>query len=423
MNSRLVTAAALSVTVATLVYAGSVMDNGTVRVGVNGNGAIGMLQWPLSNPADHISDCSLRLRYSGAVQETFEFPNTDMLYPELLLFTGYGRDYGANFFTVSASFLQTGNSYIDQTIVLIPRVPQAAVNFTYYMDADVQETKSNDFGYFEGAYKMVAETEGSTCIGLVADKDTFPSTSHTVAAPVDVNYQIANPPLNDLETQNALDLAAAVAWAPVGVSANPVTFYTRLIAAADVGSAAVMATIQTSDTSRRAHVVSGDRITVRVARFRNNFKKLDRDTMFFKMDVDLSQYGYAITNLLNTDMSVFVGDYFGVLPTATPFKDKKFTQIYKLDDGVYGRRNLTMTLNVKRHLLRLTFNVTRTGLQGATYITPASPEGGEIYLPVAIILTGSSSADTLKGGRTWIIPKSIPMTYTKKPNAATGKKS
>jgi len=421
MNSKFVIAAALSVTVAMLVYAGSVMDNGTVRVGVNGNGAISTLQWPISNSFNHISDCSVRLRYNGAVQETFEFPNTDMLYPELLLFTGYGRDYGANFFAVSASFLPIDNSYIDQTIVLIPRVPQAAVICSYYMDADVQGTKTNDFGYYNS--KMVAEKEGSTCIGLVADKDTYPSTSHTVATPASVNYQIANPPLDDMETQDAIDLAAAVAWLPSSIGANPVVLYTRLIAAADETLAANMATIQTSDTSRRAHVISGDRITVRVARFRNNFKKLDRDTMFFKMDVDLSQYGYAITNLLNTDMSVFVGDYFGVLPAAMPFKDNKFTQIYKLDDGVYGRRNLTMTLNVQRHLLRLTFNVTRTGLQGATYITPASPEGGEIYLPVAIILTGSSSADTLKGGRTWIIPKSIPMTYTKKPNAATGKKS
>jgi hypothetical protein len=181
-----------------------------------------------------------------------------------------------------------------------------------------------------------------------------------------------------------------------------------------------MTTIETIDTSRRVHVVDQARITVKTARFRNNFKKLDRDTMMFKWDVDLSQYGYTVTNLLNTDVSVYVGEYFGVTPAAVPFKDKKFTQIYKLDDGVYGRRKLTMTLNVQRHLLRLTFNVSRTGLQRATYITPTSPEGGQMYLPVVVMLTGESSTDTLKGGRTWIIPKSIPMTYTRKTNAATG---
>jgi len=216
-------------------------------------------------------------------------------------------------------------------------------------------------------------------------------------------------------------MATAVAWAPNAVGSVPLTFYTRLIAAQDTAAAAGMTTLDTSDTSRRVHVVGNDRITVRVARFRNNFKKLDRDTLMFKMDVDLSQYGYAITNLFNTDVSVFVGDYFGITPVATPFRDNRFKQIYKLNDGAYGRRNLTMTLNVQRHLLRLVLNVSRTGLQGATYVTPASPEGGDMYLPVTIILTGESSADTLKGGRAWIIPKSIPMAFTKKPNAATGK--
>ncbi len=420
MNAKIVIAAVLSMTAATLVYAGNVMDNGTVRVEVNGDGAIGMLQWPLSSP-DHISDCSLRLRYSGAVQETFEYPDTEKYYPSLNLFTGYGREYGSNLFVVSASFLQTGNSYIDQTIVLIPRVPQGTMTFSYFMDADVQGTKSNDVGYYEGANKMVAQAEGSTCIGFVADKAGVESSDWAVAYPPDVNNQIANSFLNLPPVNNEIDMATAVAWAPNAVGSVPLTFYTRLIAAQDTAAAAGMTTLETSDTSRRVHVVGNDRITVRVARFRNNFKKLDRDTLMFKMDVDLSQYGYAITNLFNTDVSVFVGDYFGITPVATPFRDNRFKQIYKLNDGAYGRRNLTMTLNVQRHLLRLVLNVSRTGLQGATYVTPASPEGGDMYLPVTIILTGESSADTLKGGRAWIIPKSIPMAFTKKPNAATGK--
>lgn len=420
MNAKAMAAALLSVIIATLVNAGNVMDNGTVRAEVNGDGAIGMLQWPLSSP-DHISDCSLRLRYSGAVQETFEYPDTEKYYSALNLFTGYGREYGSNLFVASASFLETGNSYIDQTIVLIPRVPQGTVTFSYFMDADVQGTKSNDVGYYEGANKLVAQAEGGACIGFVADKAAVESSDWAVAYPPDVNAQIANSFLNQPPVNNEIDMATAVGWTPNAVGSGPQTFYTRLIAAPDVANAAAMTTIQTSDTSRRVHVVGNDRITVRVARFRNNFKKLDRDTLMFKMDVDLSQYGYTITNLLNTDVSVFIGDYFGVTPQALPFKDKKFTQIFKLNDGVYGRRNLTMTLHVQQHRLRLVFNVSRTGLQGATYITPASPEGGEIYLPVAIILTGESSADTRKGGRAWIIPKAIPMTYSKKPNAATGK--
>jgi hypothetical protein len=419
MKTRVWTVVALGAMLNMIAIGANVMDNGTMRVEVNGDGAIGMLQWPLGSP-DHISDCSVRLRYSGAVQETFEYPDTEQYYPALNLFTGYGREYGSNFFVASASFLQTGNSYVDQTVVLIPRVPQGSVTFSYFMDADVQGTKSNDVGYYEGANKMVAQGEGNVCIGLVADKNGVESSDYAVAYPADVNQQIANSFLDQPPINNVTDMAAAVAWAPASAGANPVVFYTRLIAALDTAAAAGMTTIETIDTSRRVHVVDQARITVKTARFRNNFKKLDRDTMMFRWDVDLSQYGYTVTNLLNTDVSVYVGEYFGVTPAAVPFKDKKFTQIYKLDDGVYGRRKLTMTLNVQRHLLRLTFNVSRTGLQRATYITPTSPEGGQMYLPVVVMLTGESSTDTLKGGRTWIIPKSIPMTYTRKTNAATG---
>lgn len=406
--------------IALAVQAVNVIDNGTINVELNGDGAIGSLQYPLGSD-DHVGDCSVRIKYGGAVFETVEYPDSEQAYLPLNLFTGYGREYGSNFFVSSASFMQTGNSYVDQTVVLLPRVPQATVTFSYFVDADVLGTKSNDVGHYDGANKMVALSEGSTCIGFVADLDGAESTHQAVAYPADVNQQIATAFLDAPPANNVTDMAAAVSWNPTGGSANPFVLYTRLIAAPDVATAAGMTTIETTDANRRAKVVEQNRIVVKAARFRHNFKRADRDTLMFKLDIDLSQYGAIISNLFNTDLSVFIGEYRGILPSVVPFRDKKLNQVYKLKDGLNGNRRANLSYNLRQRRLRVVFNVNQTGLQQATYVTPASPDAGQIYLPVTIIFTGSSSVDTLKGGHTWIIVKSIPMTYSKKPNNAKGK--
>ena len=401
-----------------------ILDNGTIHLqDINGDGTIGDLQYPIGS-ADHLSDCGIRVRYEGKLAETTEIPTTERAYNTLGLFTGYGReDYssGSNFYVCSAAYLDAGNSYLDQTIVLLTRVPQSAATIIHYIDPDVLGTKSNDFGYYSGANKMVAQYEGNACIGLVSDLDGAESQHYAVDYVEEVQHQMETALLDQTPQNNVTDMAAAVSWNPTTLSVTPKKIYSRLIAATDTSAASGMTTIMTQDQYRRVHVPDTARIVMKSISFTQKLNKVAKDTLSLKGTVDLSQYPAEMTNLYNTDVSLFIADFLVVKPADAPFKDKLYMQKFKLEDGFFGKRILSLSFDKNKKILTFQLTVTKANIQGMTYLNASSSAGGIVYLPFALVLTGSSATDPAKGGKSWIIANSFPVNFTKTSNTIKGK--
>jgi hypothetical protein len=221
-------------------------------------------------------------------------------------------------------------------------------------------------------------------------------------------------------TPNDTDLAAAVSWPPVTLDATPKVMCARLIAAANQSDATNMAAIETRDQHRRVHVVTdGAKVKATRISFTQRLNKSNADSLTIKGTIDLRQYP-QFTDLRNTDISLYVADYLAVIATNTPVLNKRYMQRFKLSGGVFGNRVALFYLSTTK-FLSFQFSVSKTSIANITCLGATSEPHDTIYLPVGIVITGSSSTDTVKGGQSWIIAQCFPVEYNKGPNQIKGR--
>ena len=396
----------------------AVLDNGSITVEVSGDGSIGSFQYPASG-VNHLTGCKMYLRYGTGAEPlhyTEKLTATEKAYDSADLFTGYGREQAdsSNFFVCSASYLDPGKTYVDQTIVVLTKQHQNTIAFSCYFDPKIMGEPQNDMGSHNIANNMISIYKGvdpnSTNLGLVATLGgMFPGTGNwTLNNPATVLQELRqnaptapSPIVNDTN-----DMAGAVVWPTVTADDAPKVLCTRLIIANSDGLAQGYTSFPNDDAARRVHVLDIAKITPKKFTFKQNFKKAKADKLTLVAELDLASYT-NFASLSSLDVSLFMADYISLTPTASPSVDKPNKRVYKLDtpDG-----KTTLTLKLKKGKVKLSLNLRKTTLTPATYLTTSSPNNGEILMPFAMVFTGTS-ADPAKNGISWIVAKSYNVKY------------
>jgi hypothetical protein len=387
----------------------AVLNNGAINVQLNGDGPVGKLFFRVSE-SNHMNDCSLRINYAGALQQTVNVStDAEKEYAAFDMLTGYGRDTLSNFYVVNVSYLDGTNSALEQIMFVLSR-QNLLTWFGWYMDANVLQTETNDTGYFAGlgANDTVTLGEADVNVGLTARLQGQRSSSYVLANPTTVLGQMQNMMLSNTKVQDWSDMAAAVAWAPLTTTPTPLDLRAKLIAATTQGGVMDQAPLS-SDTP----VGMVKQIDVKKAKFIQKFRKQYKDMLMIKGSFDISQFQGELDNLSALDVSFFVGDYLAFTPDdGSAVKVRARTNKRKLKT-LTGTNKLKLKTK-KSRLLKFTFKAKKTDLQPATLLNDQTPDIAKqtILLPVVMVLTGVDPNDMVKGGKVWVMGQSVPFTYT-----------
>lgn len=407
--------AVLCMSCAVAYSAVNVLDNGAIKVEISGDGVIGALvYYPYNNTLDHLSDYGIRIRAGGVVRETVEFTQTERNYTVMKMFTGYGREYSSNLYICSASYLTGIESYLDQTLLVLSRRTLNDIAFAQYIDSSVLQTETNDWGEYTPANKLLSfkEAEEACFIGTVSRSVANQETLRHTIAPPDYVQSVLGTASPNMVSNNPENIAGAAWWDPVNIASQPQVFYNRLIGASSLSALQPLGNIL--DESQRRVKTPGI-VVLKKAKFRQRFPAKNRDWLIVKGYVDMAPYASDFTSLSDLTISVFLADFLAFLPTDTAItiapngrksKDRK-------EDPVLGKEVLVLKLK-KNHRLYFTLKITKSDISAATGILQTSPvnKNASMLQPLAIMLTGTNEADT-KGGKTWIIGQSVPLTYSK----------
>ena len=415
---------ALFLLIAGLAFSVS-LNNGNITIEVDGDGDVGLVEYGPVPGTNHVSLVGVNLYYDSSLHDMDYILGVEKNYTSFAqrkLFTGYGRDSSSNFYVYTVSYIEGSNSNLDQTLVYTMR-KNTQLKMSYTVDSLIMETKTNDVGSFNIANQTLMFEQDSVILGFAARLNDAKTTSHIYSGFSDVLNWLQTASNNIVEQLNYEDAAGAVAWDLSSFDGTPQVVRTKLMAASSNSEIQAMSTFSANTP---IHVLDNTKIEIKKAKFSQRFNKISKDKINIKGQVNITEYGTALDNLGDLDVSFLIGDYIAFVPddgSNDKVKTKKL--VLKLNDG-NGKMKLTLkTKNRKGNkYLDFTFNSSKTDIVGATMLTDNSPNGKNlaIMLPVTLVLTGNNSQDAGKGGQVWIIPSSISLTYNKKnEKKATGK--
>ena len=145
------------------------LNNGTINVGINGNGTIDTFQYMFSN---QLKDCSLRFRQGSFLVDTTNFPSTEKTYIDNL-FIGYGESINTNFYIYTAAFISGNNQFLEQTCLLIPKIPVSSVGVVHFLNPSVRGTLPNDTHYGDCTHEVLTFVDGDEAIGLKSEYSKY----------------------------------------------------------------------------------------------------------------------------------------------------------------------------------------------------------------------------------------------------------
>lgn len=395
------------------------LNNGNITIEVDGDGDVGLVEFDPVPGSNHVTLVGVNLFYDSSLHDMDYILGTEKNYTDFAqrkMFTGYGRDSASNFYVYTVSYIEGSNSNLDQTLVYTMR-KNTQLKMSYTVDSKVMQTETNDHGSFNIANQTLMFDESSVFLGFAARLNGAKTTSHIYDAFDNVLNWLQTASSTITEVQNYVNAAGAVAWALSPVDGTPQVVKTKLMVASSDPEIQAMSSFA-GDTP--VHVLDKSKIEIKKAKFTQQFNKTSKDKITIKGSVNISEFGTALDNLGNLDVSFMVGDYIAFVPddgSQNNGKVKEKKLILKLKDG-NNKRKLIIKRKSKNgnKYLDFTFNASKTDISGATTLTENSPNGKslDIMLPVTLALTGNNSQDTDKGGQVWIIPSSISLEYKKK---------
>jgi len=399
------------------------INNGFLGVEVDGDGGVGSVVYNELPGSNNVSMVGVKLHYENAIHDTAYIQEPEKTYNlnQGVMFTGYGRDTISNFYVYSVSYLGT-NSCMEQALVYTMRTSIPAVKFNYVVDSQIKQTKTNDNVTFNAENKALMFEEDSIYLGVVAKLNNDKTTEYTYGARNQIFNELDGGLPYTTKEQNYEDVAGAISWASSALDGTPVTVRTKIILAKSDPEIQSMTTFADNTF---VHVPNSIMIEIKNAKFTQLFTKANKDKIKLKGSVNITEYGTALDNLNNLDVSVLIGDYIAFSPADRALKVKEKKIVYKIKDVKSVRKLIIKTKKKKGNkYLDFTFSASKTDIDGATSLSALSNSGKDIAikLPVTIVLTGNNSNDTEKGGQVWIIPASVNMVYKKKKDTkATGK--
>ncbi len=409
---------ALFLLVAGFSFAAS-LNNGNITIEVDGDGDVGLVEYDPVPGSNHVTLVGVNLFYDSSLHDMDYIIGTEKNYTDFAqrkMFTGYGRDSSSNFYVYSVSYIEGANSNLDQTLVYTMR-KNTQLKMSYTVDSRVMQTETNDHGSFNIANQTLMFDESSVFLGFAARLNGAKTTSHIYDAFDNVLNWLQTASSTITEVQNYANAAGAVAWSLAAVNGTPQIVRTKLMVASSNPEIQAMSSF--SDNIP-VHVSDKSKIEIKTAKFTQKLIKVNKDKIKIKGRINITEYGTALDNLGNLDVSFMIGDYIAFVPddgSQNNGKVKEKKLILKMNDG-NGKRKLIVkrkTINGNKYLDYI-FISSKTDISGATTLTTNSPNGKDldIMLPVTLVLTGNNSQDTEKGGQVWIIPSGVSLTYKKK---------
>jgi len=409
---------ALFLLVAGFSFAAS-LNNGNITIEVDGDGDVGLVEYDPVPGSNHVTLVGVNLFYDSSLHDMDYIIGTEKNYTDFAqrkMFTGYGKDSSSNFYVYSVSYIEGANSNLDQTLVYTMR-KNTQLKMSYTVDSRVMQTETNDHGSFNIANQTLMFDESSVFLGFAARLNGAKTTSHIYDAFDNVLNWLQTASSTITEVQNYANAAGAVAWSLAAVNGTPQIVRTKLMVASSNPEIQAMSSF--SDNIP-VHVSDKSKIEIKTAKFTQKLIKVNKDKIKIKGRINITEYGTALDNLGNLDVSFMIGDYIAFVPddgSQNNGKVKEKKLILKMNDG-NGKRKLIVkrkTINGNKYLDYI-FISSKTDISGATTLTTNSPNGKDldIMLPVTLVLTGNNSQDTEKGGQVWIIPSGVSLTYKKK---------
>ena len=400
------------------------LNNGNITIEVDGDGDVGLVEYGPVPGTNNVSLVGVNLYYDGSLHDMDYIPGVEKLYNNFAqrkMFTGYGRDLSSNFYVYTVSYIEGSNSNLDQTLVYTMR-KNTQLKMSYTVDSRVMQTETNDFGSFNIANQTLMFEQDSVFLGFAARLNDAKTTSHIFSGFDTVLNWLQTASSAIIEEQNLVNAAGAVAWDLSSFDGTPQVVRTKLMVASSDPEIQAMSSFSANTP---VNVLENSKIEIKKAKFTQKFNKTSKDKINIKGRVNISEYGTALDNLGNLDVSFMIGDYIAFVPddgSEDKVKTKKL--VLKLENN--GKKKLTLKTKKRKgnKYLDFTFSASKTNIRGATMLTAGSSNGKNlpIMLPVTLVLTGNSSQDTEKGGQVWIIPSSVSLTYNKKnEKKATGK--
>ncbi|MCX7846688.1 MAG: hypothetical protein N2595_01450 [bacterium] len=416
MKNNIVSLFALAGITAHAAFAAwNVLENGALRIEISGDGVIGSLVYkPYHTVLKHVNDYSVRVRYANELQETVEYTSSENNYPAMRLFTGYGRDYRSNMYVYSATYMDPSSSYLDQTLVCIPRFANVQASFGQFINPEVLQTATNDIGEFSFGNKLLLFREGNeNCwIGTVSRSVLNQETFKYVIGPPTYVLDTLGTMVSGIVSNDLLDAGGAAWWDVVTLGQSPYVIYNRLLAAPNKSTAESLANIP-DETGRRVKVPT--QITPLKLKFSQVFTKPNKDFLVLKAQVNLAPYATIFTTLNDLDISIYLGDFFSLQTSDAGSaviggKGRKLAN--KKADPATGVHVLTM--KYKKYVLRFTLKIAKSNLSSATGLYATSPEArnADLQIPFCMVLTGTNPNDT-KGGMCFIIARGFAVKYSK----------
>ncbi len=391
------------------------LNNGTINVGIKGNGTIDELQYMFSN---QLKSCSLRFRQGSSLVDTTNFPSTEKTYIDNL-FIGYGESINTNFYIYTAAFISGNNQFLEQTCVLIPKIPVDAVGVVHFLNPSVQGTFPNDTYYDDCTHEVLTFVDGDEAIGLKSEYNyknaenlTFGNSTQVVLA---IKNNVTNG-INDLANNSG-----AVWWNTSFIEPlQPSIIQSRLIAVESPDPGCGVQSFRTID-DKRVEKVPDNKIEVKKVTFKQNFLKPLKDKISIKAEINIQELENKIDNLDGIDVAFYIGGYLAFTSgDITPTKPNSTKLLYKTED-ILGKRKLLVKL--KKNILKITFVASKANISDATLISKdIVATDSTVYIPFTISLTGIKETDEEKRGKVWIAAKSAACTYSnKKGKEAKGK--
>ena len=417
---------ALSLLIAGFTFSVS-LNNGNITIEVDGDGDVGLVEYGPVPGTNHVSLVGVNLYYDSSLHDMDYILGVEKNYTAFAqrkLFTGYGKDSSSNFYVYTVSYIEGSNSNLDQTLVYTMR-KDTQLKMSYTVDPIIMQTETNDVGSFNIANQTLMFEQDSVFLGFAARLNDARTTSHIYSGFSDVLNWLQTASPNTVEEENLENAAGAVAWGLSSFDGTPQVVRTKLMVASSNDEIQKMSSFSANTP---VHVPNNTKIEIKKAKFTQKFNKISKDKIKIKGSVNITEYGTALDNLGNLDVSLMIGDYIAFVPddgSQNNGKVKEKKLVLKLNDG-NGKKKLTLKTKNKsgNKYLDFVFNASKTDVSGATILTENSPNGKnlEIMLPVTLVLAGNNSQDIDKGGQVWIIPSSISLTYNKKnEKKATGK--
>jgi len=403
--------------IAGMTFAAS-LNNGNITIEVNGDGDVGLVEYDPVPGSNHVTLVGVNLYYDGSLHDMDYILGTEKLYnnfSQRKMFTGYGRDHSSNFYTYTVSYIEGSNSNLDQTLAYTMR-KNTQLKMSYTVDSRVMQTETNDHGSFNIANQTLMFDESSVFLGFAARLNGAKTTSHIYAGFDTVLNWLQTASSTIIEEQNYVNAAGAVAWSLAAVDGTPQIVRTKLMVASSDPEIQPMSTF--SDNTP-IHIPDTSKNEIKNAKFTQRFNKINKDSIKIKGRVNITEYGTALDNLGNLDVSFMIGDYIAFVPddgSQNNGKVKGKKLILKMNDGSGKRKLIIKRRTIKGNkYLDYIFTSSKTDISGGTMLTANSPNGKklDIMLPVTLVLTGNNSQDTEKGGQVWIIPSSMSLEYKK----------